>query len=49
MNPIKKAWRAYIRWCDNMGLTREAKRCCMPNLQDPPLKRRSDKSTSDRV
>ncbi|GIU32697.1 hypothetical protein TUM4644_32960 [Shewanella colwelliana] len=36
---IRKWWRAYIAWCDRMGLTADNKRCCAPNLSDPPLKR----------
>ncbi|MEL4429439.1 hypothetical protein [Shewanella mangrovisoli] len=36
---ITQAWRAYIRWCDKMGLTPENRRCCMPRLEDPPLAR----------
>ncbi|MFB2651562.1 hypothetical protein [Shewanella seohaensis] len=36
---ITRAWRAYIRWCDKMGLTPENRRCCMPRLEDPPLAR----------
>lgn len=34
---ITRAWQAYIRWCDKMGLTPENRRCCMPRLEDPPL------------
>ncbi|QYJ87146.1 hypothetical protein K0I73_05350 [Shewanella mesophila] len=36
---IVKWWRAYITWCDKMGLTQDNKRCCVPNLSDPPLKK----------
>ncbi|WP_327221380.1 hypothetical protein [Shewanella decolorationis] len=36
---ITRAWQAYIRWCDKMGLTPENRRCCMPRLEDPPLAR----------
>ncbi|WP_095504261.1 DUF5363 family protein [Paraferrimonas sedimenticola] len=40
---IKKLWNAYTRWCDEMGLTPENKRCCAPMLQDPPLKKADSK------
>lgn len=36
-NWITKSWQAYIQWCDQMGLTPENRRCCMPRLEDPPL------------
>ncbi len=39
MHWIKKAWQKYINWCDQMGFTPEAKRCCMPNLQEPELEK----------
>jgi hypothetical protein len=35
---IVKWWRAYIRWCDRMGLTEDNQRCCVPKLADPALK-----------
>ncbi|ABO24685.1 hypothetical protein SHLO109777_06190 [Shewanella loihica] len=34
---IVKWWRAYIAWCDRMGLTPENQRCCAPKLSDPHL------------
>ncbi|QYJ99742.1 hypothetical protein K0J45_14470 [Shewanella alkalitolerans] len=34
---IVKWWRAYIAWCDRMGLTPENQRCCAPKLSDPQL------------
>lgn len=34
---IVKWWRAYIAWCDRMGLTPENQRCCAPKLSDPEL------------
>ena len=30
MNIIKKAWKTYCDWLDEMGLTPENKRCCVP-------------------
>ena len=30
MNIIKKAWKTYCDWLDEMGLTPENKRCCIP-------------------
>tara|TARA_R110001583_G_scaffold72596_3_gene203083 strand:- start:7245 stop:7562 length:318 start_codon:yes stop_codon:yes gene_type:complete len=30
MNMIKKAWKHYCDWLDEMGLTPENKRCCVP-------------------
>lgn len=45
-NWVVKAWRAYIQWCDHMGLTPENRRCCMPRLEDPPLVIKSPKITA---
>ena len=30
MNIITKAWQRYCNWLDEMGLTPENKRCCVP-------------------
>lgn len=30
MKIIKKAWQHYCDWLDEMGLTPENKRCCVP-------------------
>ena len=30
MKTIKKAWQHYCDWLDDMGLTAENKRCCVP-------------------
>ncbi|MCC4832223.1 hypothetical protein LMH66_06220 [Shewanella sp. 10N.7] len=30
-------WKAYIRWCDKMGLTLENKRSCAPRIEEPQL------------
>ena len=30
MNIITKAWQSYCNWLDEMGLTPENKRCCIP-------------------
>ena len=35
---IVKWWRAYIAWCDRMGLTPENQRCCAPKLSEPELR-----------
>ncbi len=43
LNWIIRGWGAYIRWCDNMGLTPENRRCCMPRLEDPPLDAKASK------
>ena len=32
---IIKPWQGYISWCDDMGLTLENKRSCMPMLSEP--------------
>ncbi|TVP10060.1 hypothetical protein AYI96_13925 [Shewanella sp. MSW] len=37
---IQKCWKSYIRFCDSLGLTEDSRRCCMPRLSDPPLKKR---------
>ena len=34
---LSKWWRAYVAWCDRMGLTPENQRCCAPKLSDPVL------------
>ncbi|SUI77409.1 DUF5363 family protein [Shewanella morhuae] len=45
-NWVIKAWRAYIQWCDHMGLTPGNRRCCMPRLEDSPLVIKSSKITA---
>jgi len=30
MNIITKTWQRYCNWLDEMGLTPENKRCCVP-------------------
>ncbi|WP_220493988.1 hypothetical protein, partial [Shewanella sp. SG41-4] len=42
---IVKPWQKYILWCDEMGLTLENKRSCVPRLSEPRL----DASTSKPV
>ncbi|ABI70851.1 hypothetical protein CXF78_00660 [Shewanella sp. 11B5] len=32
---IVKPWQRYILWCDEMGLTLENKRSCVPRLSEP--------------
>ncbi|MCF1429161.1 MAG: DUF5363 domain-containing protein [Shewanella sp.] len=39
MTWIKQIWKRYCDWCDRMGLTPEARRCCAPSLTDPELER----------
>jgi hypothetical protein len=36
---IVKPWQKYILWCDDMGLTLENKRSCVPRLSEPEMDR----------
>jgi hypothetical protein len=42
---IVKPWQRYILWCDEMGLTLENKRSCVPRLSEP----KNEASTSEPV
>lgn len=46
---IRRCWRAYIAWCDKMGLTEDNKRCCVPNLSEPPLQRGQKQAESTEI
>ena len=42
---VVKPWRCYVMWCDEMGLTPDNKRCCVPQLSDPERESLSLKTT----
>ena len=43
MKIIKKAWKNYCDWLDEMGLTPENKRCCVPLDERAQKALRADK------
>ncbi|QBF82201.1 hypothetical protein EXU30_05415 [Shewanella maritima] len=44
---VIRPWRAYISWCDEMGLTLENKRSCAPRREEPDIEDSLPKKIND--